>query len=163
MDRGGRGQDETDARGATRPGPDRRVRLDGRNVDGVGEAARAVSRRAGGFPYPDMAAPKRSGGDPYANVSFDEWKGVDGVVSAPGAGRDPASPFPFAIDGMSMDELVSYERRGFMTEYLKAPGFAANWARLKSEHGALEGTDVEGFKGVGTGAVRSASEPRDEF
>ena len=53
--------------------------------------------------------------DPYAGVNFDDWKVVDGVVSAPGAGKDPSSPFPFAIDGMSMDELVSYEARGFMS------------------------------------------------
>ena len=135
------------------------------DVDGVGEGgAGGFATSLGGFPLSGpMAAPAQNG-DPYANVSFDEWKVVDGVVSAPGAGRDPASPFPFAIDGMSMDELVSYERRGFMTEYLKAPGFAANWARLKSEHGLkLEGTDEEGFKGFGTGAVRNASEPRDEF
>ena len=135
------------------------------DVDGVGEGgAGGFATTLGGFPLSGpMAAPEGRGGDPYASVSFDEWKVVDGVVSAPGAGRDPASPFPFAIDGMSMDELVSYERRGFMTEYLKAPGFAANWARLKSEHGVLEGTDEEGFKGFGTGAVRNASEPRDEF
>jgi hypothetical protein len=62
-----------------------------------------------------------------------------------------------------MDELVSYEARGFMSEYFKAPGFPANWSRLKSEHGVLEGTDEEGFKGFGTGSVRNASEPRDEF
>ena len=84
------------------------------DVDGVGEGgAGGFATTLGGFPLSGpMAAPEGRGGDPYANVSFDEWKVVDGVVSAPGAGRDPASPFPFAIDGMSMDELVSYERRG---------------------------------------------------
>ena len=123
----------------------------------------------GGFPLSGpMSAPTSSKAvdvnvDPYAGVNFDDWKVVDGVVSAPGAGKDPSSPFPFAIDGMSMDELVSYEARGFMSEYFKAPGFSANWSRLKSEHGVLEGTDEEGFKGFGTGSVRNASEPRDEF
>jgi len=151
---------------------------EGSNDEG-GAGGSGFATTLGGFPLsgPIRTATSPQKQDPgpsdsYANVSFDEWTVVDGVVSAPGAGRDPASPFPFAIDGMSMDELVSYERRGFMKEYLKAPGFAANWARLKSEHGVREGTEGPpneeggtdgGFKGFGTGSVRDASEPRDEF
>ena len=59
--------------------------------------------------------------------------GEGGVVSAP---LSADSPFPFDVNGVSMDELMSYEARGFMAEFARLPGFAENWARLKAEAAA---------------------------
>ena len=52
-------------------------------------------------------------------------------------GSNP-NPFPFDVDGVSMEELLSYERQGFMAEFKNTPGFAETWARLKAEHAASE-------------------------
>jgi len=53
------------------------------------------------------------------------------------SGSNP-NPFPFDVDGVSMEELLSYERQGFMAEFKNTPGFAETWARLKAEHAASE-------------------------
>ena len=71
-----------------------------------------------------------------------------GVVSAP---LSADSPFPFDVNGVSMDELMSYEARGFMAEFARLPGFAENWARLKAE-AAAEAAEEE------TGETRDASD-----
>ena len=79
---------------------------------------------------------------------FETWRVRGGVVSAP---LSADSPFPFDVNGVSMDELMSYEARGFMAEFARLPGFAENWARLKAE-AAAEAAEEE------TGEARDASD-----
>ena len=65
---------------------------------------------------------------------------ADAAVS--GSNPNPENPFPFDVDGVSMEELLSYERQGFMAEFKNTPGFAETWARLKAEHAASTSSET---------------------
>ena len=62
-----------------------------------------------------------------AEATFASWTVENGIVRAP---KTPGLTLPFEIDGCAMDELLSYEARGFMKELVaSAPGFRENWER----------------------------------
>ena len=100
----------------------------------------------GGEPKPGASSAGEASSAPRSE--FETWRVRGGVVSAP---LSADSPFPFDVNGVSMDELMSYEARGFMAEFARLPGFAENWARLKAE-AAAEAAEEE------TGEARDASD-----
>ena len=85
-----------------------------------------------------------------AASAFAGWRVSNGAVrvsrgetsaDASVSGSNP-NPFPFDVDGVSMEELLSYERQGFMAEFKNTPGFAETWARLKAEHAASTSSET---------------------
>jgi len=106
----------------------------------------------GGFPLSGPIEPGTEFGDDgdvssRTRDAFAGWRVSNGAVrvsrtretsaDASVSGSNP-NPFPFDVDGVSMEELLSYERQGFMAEFKNTPGFAETWARLKAEHAASE-------------------------
>ena len=77
-----------------------------------------------------------------AASAFAGWRVSNGAVRVSreaGEAGDASvaqNPFPFDVDGVSMEELLSYERQGFMADFARVPGFGETWARLKAEHAA---------------------------
>lgn len=112
---------------------------------------------------------------------FESWTVVDGKVSAPDA-KEGTSPFPFDVDGLSMEELMSYEAQGFMSDVTRMPGFGATWERLKAAYlsemsseaadsgGIPDATDsrddsdvFEAFGGSYRRETDTSAEPHDDF
>ena len=81
-----------------------------------------------------------------AENAFAGWRVSNGTVrvSASSGAAAPPNPFPFDVDGVSMEELLSYERQGFMAEFNNTPGFKQTWLRLKAEHTANNGKETDG-------------------
>jgi hypothetical protein len=82
-----------------------------------------------------------------AENAFAGWRVSDGTVrvsASSGLESAPPNPFPFDVDGVSMEELLSYERQGFMAEFNNTPGFKETWARLKAEHAKNNGKETDG-------------------
>ena len=103
------------------------------SADGaMGDLTGAANRGAAAFGVPGDAS------------VFASWQVRDGRVSAPEM-KNGVSPFPFDVDGISMEELLSYEAQGFMADFKRMPGFEANWARLKAQHRG-ELSETEGFE-----------------
>ena len=188
-------------------GPDgemrqRAVRLDsvpaGASGDGDGGARFATT--LGGFP---LSGPIGAGGaeagrgvkgfgananekeKENANATepsrFESWTVVDGKVSAPDA-KEGTSPFPFDVDGLSMEELMGYEAQGFMSDVTRMPGFGETWERLKAAYlsemsseaadsgGIPDATDsrddsdvFEAFGGSYRRETDTSAEPHDDF
>ena len=161
VDRGGTGRRDASARGSTGQ------RSRGASGDGDGGAGFATT--LGGFP---LSGPIGAGGveagrgvkgfgananaNEKANENangtepsrFESWTVVDGKVSAPDA-KEGTSPFPFDVDGLSMEELMSYEAQGFMSDVTRMPGFGATWERLKAAYlseMSSEAADSGGFR-----------------
>ena len=123
------------------------------------------------FTVLDPGSSKQSG--------FQTWSVKNGVVNAPNGDdfTDQNSPFPFNVDGVSMEELLSYETQGFMADFAdRTPGFTEVWDRLKNENEKGSGMgnesrsdsqsdpDVfEAFGGLKKDALKKSREPRDEY
>lgn len=148
-----------------------------------GVEAGAAAEGAGPLPPPrGFGADANAIGNGIANGNatsgFESWTVVDGKVSAPDA-KEGNSPFPFDVDGLSMEELMSYEAQGFMTDFMRMPSFGENWERLKatylseieteagsssSSSSSSSDSDVfEAFGGLYRRETDTSSEPHDDF
>ena len=120
-----------------------------------GSAGTGFATALGGFPLSGpIAGPGELEQTPVkdsdeaisAENAFAGWRVSNGTVrvSASSGLAAPPNPFPFDVDGVSMEELLSYERQGFMAEFNNTPGFKETWARLKAEHAKNNGKETDG-------------------
>ena len=164
------------------------------DLGGGGDSGGPAHARGAGDSEKDLSGQrKRDDEEDDAANPFAGWRVSNGTVrvettnASASSARSNASqeqtanPFPFDVDGVRMEELLSYERQGFMADFARTPGFAETWARLKAAHAAEDrgrsdrggsdlGADPDVFEAFGgsRGAERAAArgarrEPRDEY
>ena len=145
---------------------------DGLSSSVPGSAGTGFATALGGFPLSGpIAGPGELEQTPVSDAdeanaaenAFAGWRVSDGAVrvSASSGLAAPPNPFPFDVDGVSMAELLSYERQGFMAEFNNTPGFKETWARLKAEH-AANGKETNGVAAEGTTIRDETRTSKDE-
>jgi len=120
--------------------------------------------------FTEVEAGGEKNDDPIANQSgFFAWHVENGIVRAShGEQRDDqTSPFPFNVNGVSMEELLDYETRfGFVAEFSgKTIGFAEVWERMKKENELGDGRTNDSSKDSSTvsskDSGRTDQKPKD--